>query len=174
MLKNNIYNIDTEFDYATVKTIVLKSLVKIAKEEALKNRPNVSNDFIVDYDRVDANHNKLIYAAPHSPLLKLKIRNTTRYLNWRLSILKRDNFTCKICHASTKENKSLRLEVHHPKSFDDICTENNLSTVEQALACKQLWDLNNGFSICYRCHKEVERLRTKLRNIFIIRNVGKI
>jgi hypothetical protein len=44
MLENNIYNIDREFDYATVKTIVLKSLVKIAKEEALKKRPNVSNE----------------------------------------------------------------------------------------------------------------------------------
>jgi len=81
---------------------VLKSLVKIAKEEALKKRLNVSNNFILDYDTVDDNHNKVIYAAPHSPLLKLKIRNTTKYLNWRLSILKRDNFTCKICHASVK------------------------------------------------------------------------
>jgi hypothetical protein len=85
-------------------------------------------------------------------------------------ILKRDNFTCKICHASIKENKSLRLEVHHPKSFDDICTENNLSTVEQALACKELWDLNNGFSMCYRCHKDIETVRTKLRNMFRLEN----
>jgi 5-methylcytosine-specific restriction endonuclease McrA len=173
MLKNDIYNIDREFDYATVKTIVLKSLVKIAKEEALKKRLNVSNNFILDYDTVDDNHNKVIYAAPHSPLLKLKIRNTTKYLNWRLSILKRDNFTCKICHASVKENKSLRLEVHHAKSFDEICTENNISTIEQALECKALWNVNNGISICYRCHKDVEKLRTKLRNIFMLMYIGK-
>jgi 5-methylcytosine-specific restriction endonuclease McrA len=105
---------------------------------------------------------------PTSPLLKLKIRNTTKYLNWRLSILKRDNFTCKICHASMKDNKSLRLDVHHAKTFNDICKENNVSTVEQALACKELWDLNNGFSICYSCHKDVEKLRTKLRNMFYL------
>jgi hypothetical protein len=37
MLKNNIYNIDKEFDYCTVKAIVVKSLEKIVKEEALKN-----------------------------------------------------------------------------------------------------------------------------------------
>jgi 5-methylcytosine-specific restriction endonuclease McrA len=100
--------------------------------------------------------------------LKLKIRNTTKYLNWRLSILKRDNFTCKICHASVKENKSLRLEVHHAKTFDDICNENNVSTIEQALECKELWNLNNGFSICYKCHKDIETVRTKLRNMFIV------
>jgi hypothetical protein len=33
MLKNNIYNIDKEFDYPTIKGIVLKSLEKIVKEQ---------------------------------------------------------------------------------------------------------------------------------------------
>jgi hypothetical protein len=41
MLKNNHYKIDREFDYATVKGIVLKSLEKIAKKEALKKGDNV-------------------------------------------------------------------------------------------------------------------------------------
>jgi hypothetical protein len=164
MLRNDIYNIDREFDYAVVKSIVVKSLEKIAKEEALKNIPqNVIFDF-KDNDYP----NSVIQAAPPTPLLKLKIRNTTKYLNWRLSILKRDNFTCKICHTSVKDNKSLRLEVHHAKTFNDICKENNVSTVKQALECIELWDLNNGFSICYSCHKDIEKIRTKLRNIFIL------
>jgi hypothetical protein len=47
-----------------------------------------------------------------------------------------------------KDNKNLRLEVHHAKTFNDICKENNVTTVEQALACKELWDLNNGVCIC--------------------------
>jgi hypothetical protein len=41
MFKNNIYNIDREFDYATIKGIVLKSLEKIAQEAALENTSNV-------------------------------------------------------------------------------------------------------------------------------------
>ena len=110
---------------------MLKSLEKIVKEEASKKR---ARDVIFDSkDNDDLPVNVNLPAPPASHLLKLKIRNTTRYLNWRLSILKRDNFTCKICHASVKENKSLRLEVHHPKAFDEICKENNVSTVEQAL-----------------------------------------
>jgi hypothetical protein len=36
MLENNIYNIDREFDYATIKAIVLKSVEMIAKEEKSK------------------------------------------------------------------------------------------------------------------------------------------
>ena len=125
MLENNIYNIDREFDYATIKDIVIQSLEKIVKEGALKKRANISQNVIFEYNDYTNNVNLL---APPIPLLKLKIRNTTKYLNWRLSILKRDNFTCKICHASIKENKSLRLEVHHAKTFDDICNENNVTT----------------------------------------------
>jgi hypothetical protein len=125
MLENNIYNIDREFDYATIKDIVTQSLEKIVKEGALKKRANISQNVIFEYNDYTNNVNLL---APPIPLLKLKIRNTTKYLNWRLSILKRDNFTCKICHASIKENKSLRLEVHHAKTFDDICNENNVTT----------------------------------------------
>jgi hypothetical protein len=171
MLKNNIYNIDREFNYATIKSIVVKSLEKIANEEALKKRANMPQNVIFDFKDNDYYPNNVNLLAPPSPsLLKLKIRNTTKYLNWRLSILKRDNFTCKICHASMKDNKSLRFEVHHAKTFDDICNENNVSTVEQALDCKELWNIKNGVSICYSCHKDVEKLRTKLRNIFWLEN----
>jgi hypothetical protein len=170
MLENNIYNIDREFDYATIKDIVIQSLEKIVKEEALKKRANISQNVIFE----DNDHtNNVNLLAPPIPLLKLKIRNTAKYLNWRLSILKRDNFTCKICHASIKENKSLRLEVHHAKTFDDICKENSVSTVEQALGCEELWSMSNGISLCYTCHKHIENLRTKLRNIFILRHIGK-
>jgi hypothetical protein len=73
----------------------LKSLEKIVKEEVLKKRSNVLDNAIFDYGNIDDNPNNIMEAAPPSPILKLKIRNTTKYLNWRLSILKRDNFTCK-------------------------------------------------------------------------------
>ena len=166
MLESNIYNIDRDFDYATVKAIVIKSLEKIAKEEAaLENTSNVLSDIKGNIDP-----RNLEAFAPPTPLLKLRIRNTTTYLNWRLSILKRDNFACKICHASVKDNKSLRLEVHHPKAFDEICNENNISTIEQALECKELWNVKNGVSVCYKCHKDVEKLRTILRNMFRLEN----
>jgi hypothetical protein len=166
MFESNIYNLDRDFDYATVKAIVTKSLGKIVKEEAaLENTSNVLSDVKGNIDP-----RNLEAFAPPTPLLKLKIRNTTEYLMWRLSILKRDNFACKICHASVKDNKSLRLEVHHPKAFDEICNENNISTIEQALQCKELWNVKNGISVCYRCHKDVEKLRTKLRNMFRLEN----
>jgi hypothetical protein len=62
--KINIYNIDREFDYVTAKSIVVKSLEKMAKEEALKN---IHNDVIFDSKDNDdhrVNVNKL--SAPPS------------------------------------------------------------------------------------------------------------
>jgi hypothetical protein len=164
MLKNNIYNIDKEFYY----TIVVKSLEKIAKEEALNRRANIPRDVIFDSKDNDYYPNSVKLSAPPTPSLNLKIRNTTKYLTWRLLILKRDNFRCQIYRTSIRDNKCLRLEVHHAKASNDICKENNVRTVKEALACKELWKPNNGFSICYNCHKDVEKLRTKLRNMFLL------
>jgi hypothetical protein len=112
MLKNNIYNIDREFDYAIIKAVVIQSLEKIVKEEVLKNRANIYQDVIFDSKDNDdhqvndhqVNVNNLL-AHPSYTYDEAKIRNTTKYLNWRLSILKRDNFTCKICHASEAQQK---------------------------------------------------------------------
>jgi hypothetical protein len=125
---------------------VVKSLEKIVKEEALNNTSDVANDAVA----VDLGYNDFNLLAPPIPLLKLRIRNTTQYLSRRILILNRDNFTYQICHTSVKENKSLQLEVHHTKAFDDICKENNVSIVEQASECKELWSVSNGVSICYR------------------------
>jgi hypothetical protein len=163
MLRNNI---DKEFDYSTIKAIVVKSLEKIVKQEVLKNTTDSITDVVSDCEG-----NVNIPLASPTPLLKLKIRNTTKYLIWRIAILERDNFRCEIYHTSMKDNKSLRLEVHHAKTFDDICNENNVCTVEQALACKELWNLNNGICICYSCHKETENLRTKLRSMFFLKRI---
>jgi hypothetical protein len=37
MLKNDIYNINTEFDYVTVRSMVLKSLQKTVQEALMNN-----------------------------------------------------------------------------------------------------------------------------------------
>jgi hypothetical protein len=190
----NIYNIVKKCDYFTIRDFVIKSFEKIANEEkekqqqqqltkvfnenrnaikeiqkeeeevgeTLKNTDriiNSNNNESCDYDRA-------IILPPH--LLKLKIRNKTEYLKWRISVLERDNFRCRICSASIKDNKNLRLEVHHAKSFNDICNENNITTIEQALSCKEIWRLDNGISLCFSCHKDIERIRTRIRNIFFI------
>ena len=69
MFKNNIYNIDREFDYATIKAFVVKSLEKILKQESLrKTSARRNNDVISDY-KDDVNK---LPAPPTSFFIKAK------------------------------------------------------------------------------------------------------
>ena len=171
---NNAYNIDKKIDYSTVRSMVIRSLEKIVREELNRH----SSQRRVNMNKMEEEEDVVVIAGTNhlfdndtilSPsLLKLRIRNTTEYLKWRIAILKRDNFRCQICTASIKDNKSVRLEVHHAKTFNDICKENNITTVKGALACKEIWSLDNGISLCHGCHKNIERIRTELKNMFVI------
>ena len=68
MFKNNIYNIDREFDYATIKAFVVKSLEKILKQESLRKTPARRSDVISDY-KDDVNK---LPAPPTSFFIKAK------------------------------------------------------------------------------------------------------
>ena len=154
--------------------MVIQSLENIVREELNRHIASINLHKIHiqedEKDIVIANTSNNLFDSQELPasLLKLKIRNTTAYLNWRISVLKRDNFKCRMCNSSIKDNKGLRLEVHHAKSFNDICKENNITTIKQALTCKEIWSLNNGISLCYSCHKNLEKLKTKMKNMFIV------
>jgi hypothetical protein len=169
-------NIDKKIDYFTVRSMVIQSLENIVREELNRRIASINlhkralhiqgdEDIIANTGNLfDDQHDNNELSAP---LLKSKIRNTTEHLNWRIAILRPDNFKCRMCTASIKDNKTLRLEVHHAKSFNDICKENNIITIQQALTCKEIWSFDNGISLCYSYHKNLEKLRTKMKNVFI-------
>jgi hypothetical protein len=77
------------------------------------------------------------------------IRTCLQNREWILSVFKRDNFTCQKCGAT-----KVYLHAHHIRLFADILRENNITTLEEAIACIALWDINNGISYCEECHKE--------------------
>lgn len=82
------------------------------------------------------------------------IRACGKYKRWRETILERDNFTCQIC----KTNQS-KLEVdHYPKSFAQLWKEHNLTNIDSALNCGELWLTDNGRTLCYLCHKSARRV----------------
>ena len=43
----------------------------------------------------------------------------------------------------------------------------NITTIKQALARKEIWTLDNGISLSYSCHKSLEKIRTKMKNMFV-------
>lgn len=79
--------------------------------------------------------------------LSHSIRTCTESLNWRLNVFARDGFMCQHC-----ENKR-NLNAHHKKPFAKVMQENNVTTLEEAKACEELWDINNGITLCKNCHR---------------------
>ncbi len=85
--------------------------------------------------------------------LNKQIRGSEKYINWRTQVFGRDNFTCRECGI-----RGVWLEAHHIKRFSDIMKEYNIKSLEQALQCNNLWDLNNGITLCKECHRKLRRM----------------
>lgn len=91
-----------------------------------------------------------------SPLAE-RIRRSLKYKLWRKSVYERDNYTCQKCGGY----KGNRLNAHHNiKSFSLIWELNNIKTYEQAEKCAELWDVNNGITLCEECHSLTIRRRS--------------
>jgi len=84
----------------------------------------------------------------------LIIRSHSRYAKWRQDIFIRDNFICQKCGQFGGE-----LEAHHIKPFSILLDEikRNLplfSLYNGAMIYTPLWDINNGITLCIKCHRK--------------------
>ena len=85
------------------------------------------------------------------PFLK-QIRELFKYRQWRSDIFTRDNFTCVFCGE-----RGIELNAdHYPKRFIDIINEYKIETLDEANSCEELWNLNNGRTLCVSCHRETD------------------
>ncbi len=75
-----------------------------------------------------------------------KIRGLNEYSQWRTKVFERDRWTCQTCH------KRGYVEAHHIILFNSIILKNKIRTVNQALKCSELWDIDNGVTLCKECH----------------------
>lgn len=81
------------------------------------------------------------------PLYKA-IREIFKYKEWRKNIFIRDNFTCVLCKMS-----KVYIEAdHYPVRFVDILKKNNIENINQAINCEELWNMDNGRTLCKPCH----------------------
>ena len=83
-------------------------------------------------------------------LLTRQIRRNFKYRQWTSDIFHRDDFTCQDCGQI-----GYKLNAHHIKSFSSIMQYYEITTLEEALECEELWNINNGITLCEECHKKI-------------------
>ena len=76
------------------------------------------------------------------------IHSLDNYKEWRLKIFTRDNFTCQSCRKV-----GVYLEPHHIKSLKEIIINNKIKNSADAIHCNELWNVDNGITLCKECHK---------------------
>lgn len=99
--------------------------------------------------------------------LSMIIRKNWKYRQWRDDVFTRDSFTCQECGDKSGNGRAIHLEAHHcHKEFAKILEEYKINTLEQALECEELWSINNGRTLCRKCHKKAHGWKTiaNLRN----------
>lgn len=83
--------------------------------------------------------------------LLMNIRHCYKYKDWIKEIFERDNYTCQECGK-----RGGNLEAHHIKQFCVILSENNIKDIISAEKCEELWNIDNGKTLCIKCHRKVK------------------
>ncbi|HEC65377.1 hypothetical protein LCGC14_1222640 [marine sediment metagenome] len=82
--------------------------------------------------------------------LRRHIYNSQRWRDWRSAIFERDNFTCQLC-----EKRGGYLEAdHYPISFSVLLKKYNIKSLEDSLNCEEMWQIDNGRTLCKDCHNK--------------------
>lgn len=84
--------------------------------------------------------------------LRVKIYNLPERKQWRLNIFKRDEYSCQFPFCLKKTSY---LEAHHIVRFSEIVERNKITSVELAAKCRELWDEDNGITLCEDCHLKI-------------------
>lgn len=91
-------------------------------------------------------------------ILNVQIRSHFKYRQWRSDVFTKDNFQCII---GGKEHGN-KLNAHHIDAFSVILKKNNIKTLEEALNCDELWNINNGRTLCISCHRKTDNYARKV------------
>lgn len=84
------------------------------------------------------------------------IRQMYQYSEWRSKVFERDGWECQTCHDRGY------VTAHHIKSFSAIIKENKITTTVMASKCLELWDIENGVTLCENCHSLTDNYKKRI------------
>ena len=87
------------------------------------------------------------------------IRKSYLYNIWRDKVHKKYNYTCQICGK-----RGGKLQADHNEPYLLLFKKHNIDTYEKAIACIELWNVNNGKTLCVKCHRESDTYGSKVHN----------
>jgi hypothetical protein len=92
--------------------------------------------------------------------LSHRLREIPEYKKWRKQVFERDHYTCQKCYTKSGNGIRVELEAHHIIRFVDILKDNNIKTIKEAIDFPNLWDTNNGQTLCLKCHLKTDTYGT--------------
>jgi hypothetical protein len=119
-----------------------------SEEQILKQKESLAKPEVKDRMKLSHVGDKNINWKNGRTPLNERIRESSKYYEWRNAIYKRDNYT----DVTTGERGDGNLNVHHLVPYSEIMDRNNITTYEEAMACDELWDISNGITMIDRNH----------------------
>lgn len=132
---------------ASIRKLLLKNNVKIRSRKESKQLDSFK-------DKIRGSNNWSWKGGVTK--LKNKIRKLPEYAIWRTEIYNRDNYTCTICGNKSQKGNRVILNCDHIIPLSKIVEEYNITSIEDAISCQELWDIDNGRTLCYDCHLGTE------------------
>ena len=137
------------------------AIIKHAKKINFIVRDNVTATKLAitgDKNHMKTDKSREMFAGPNNhnwkggitPLATV-LRTCQKYNIWRKACFVRDKTSCQVC--STRDRK-IGFNIDHIIPFSDILVKYDIKTLEEALLCEELWDINNGRCLCIPCHKD--------------------
>lgn len=127
--------------------------------EETKRRMSVAKNGMWGGKYIGPNHPRWLPPEQRKSPLYKQIRDCVKMQDWRKKVFERDNYTCKFCN-----HRGGTLNAGHIKQFALILKENSVKTLEDALECCELWELDNGRTLCDDCHRKTDTFAKKVNS----------
>lgn len=87
------------------------------------------------------------------------IRSLQQAIEWRDRIYKRDHYQCQDCNDKTGRN----LNADHIIPLSYLIKKHKVLTTQQAIQTPELWDIDNGRTLCRKCHRKTSTWGAKAK-----------